>query len=257
MRTLANWIQEATRTLAPTMHTLKSWLLAQKLDHVDETGARVKGLLHWFHINSTRWLTLYHWHRQRGQKAMDTIGILPAYTGRALHDRLSSYDHYSCAHSVCGAHLLRDCLLIAERDHQSWAQEMHDLLLRMSHTTAQFRAAGDRRLPQEERDGLILQYFAILEQGFAFHRMHAPSPTLPSPRNPVVANKTMRKISWMPFWPEPSRYSLSWTISVYLLATTRLREICAWSKCSKRFLGPFAVPRGRRLSVSFTAIFPP
>src|SRR5581483_10307747 len=69
--TLANWIQQATRTLAPTMHVLKSLLLAQKLDHVDETGARVKGLLHWFHVNATRWLTLYHWHRQRGQKAMD------------------------------------------------------------------------------------------------------------------------------------------------------------------------------------------
>jgi transposase len=154
--TLANWIQEAACTLAPTMHVLKRLLLAQKLDHVDETGARIKGLLHWFHVNSTRWLTLYHWHRQRGQKAMDAIGILPAYTGRAIHDRFSSYDHYACAHSVCGAHLLRDCLLIAERDHQGWAQEMHDLLLRMSQITARFRAAGALRLPQAERDELVL-----------------------------------------------------------------------------------------------------
>lgn len=180
--TLANWIQEAARTLAPTMHILKSVLLAQKLDHVDETGARVKGLLHWFHVNSTRWLTLYHWHRQRGQKAMDAIGILPVYTGRAMHDRWRSYDHYRCAHSVCGAHLLRDCLLIAERDHQLWAQDMHDLLARMSQMTARFRAAGAHRLPQAERDGLVLQYFTILEQGFAFHRMHAPPPDAPIPQ---------------------------------------------------------------------------
>ena len=182
--TLANWIQEAARTLAPTMHVLKSVLLAQKLDHVDETGARVKGLLHWFHVNSTRWLTLYHWHRQRGQKAMDAIGILPVYTGRAMHDRWSSYDHYRWAHSVCGAHLLRDCLLIAERDHHLWAQEMHDLLARMSQLTAQFRAAGAHRLPQAERDGLVLQYFVILEQGFAFHRMQAPPPDAPIPKKP-------------------------------------------------------------------------
>jgi transposase len=182
--TLANWIQEAAHTLEPTMHVLKSLLLAQKLDHVDETGARVKGLLHWFHVNATRWLTLYHWHRQRGQKAMDAIGILPTYTGRAIHDRWSSYDHYSCAHSVCGAHLLRDCLLIAERDHQAWAQEMHDLLVRMSQITAQFRAAGTHRLPQTERDNLVLQYFTILQQGFAFHRMQAPSPETPVPKKP-------------------------------------------------------------------------
>jgi transposase len=42
--TLANWIQEAARTLAPTMHVLKRLLLLQKLDHVDETGGRVKGV---------------------------------------------------------------------------------------------------------------------------------------------------------------------------------------------------------------------
>jgi hypothetical protein len=166
------------------MHVLKQLLLAQKLDHVDETGGRIKGLLHWFPVNATRWLTLSHWHRQRGHKAMDAIGIVPQYTGRAIHDRLSSYDHYSCAQSVGGAHLFRDCLLIAERDHHPWAQEMHDLLVRMSQLTAPFRAAGAQRLPQAERDGLILQYFAILEQGFAFHRLHAPVPKVPIPKKP-------------------------------------------------------------------------
>lgn len=112
--TLANWIQDAARTLGPTLLLLKPLLLASKLDHVDETGARVKGLLHWFHVNSTQWLTLYSWHRKRGQEAMDEVGILPHYSGRAIHDRWSSYDHYACAHSVCGAHLVRDCLLVAE-----------------------------------------------------------------------------------------------------------------------------------------------
>ena len=118
-------------------------------------GGRVKGVLHWFHVNATHWLTLYHWHRHRGKIAMDTIGILPQYPGRAIHDRLSSYDHYGCAHSVCGAHLLRDCLLIAGRDHQLWAQHMHDLLEEMSHTTARVRASGADRLAKAERDALV------------------------------------------------------------------------------------------------------
>ena len=191
--TLASWLQKATRTLGPTMQEIKRLLLAQKLDHVDETGARVKGLLHWFHVNSTRWLTLYHWHRQRGQKAIDAIGILPGYTGRAMHDRLSSYDHYACAHSICGAHLLRDCLRIAEQEHQPWAQEMHDLLLRMSQITARFRLAGAQRLPQAERDDLVLQYFTILEQGFATHRMQLPSPDVPIPKRPGRHKQTEGK----------------------------------------------------------------
>lgn len=87
------------------MLILKRLLLASQVDHVDETGGRIKGLLHWFHVNATPWLTLYSWHRKRGQEAMDEIGILPHSTGRAIHDRVSSYDHYPCAHSVCGAHL--------------------------------------------------------------------------------------------------------------------------------------------------------
>lgn len=182
--TLANWIQEAARTLSPTILRIKELLLAQRLDHVDETGGRVKGLLHWFHVNATRWLTLYHWHRNRGQKAIDAIGILPQYSGRAMHDRLSSYDHYGCEHSICGAHLLRDCLLIVERDHQPWAQEMHDLLRRMAETTARFRAMGARVLPQAERDSLVLQYFEILRQGFAAQQTFVSPPSKPVPKKP-------------------------------------------------------------------------
>lgn len=102
---LVNWIAKAARILEPTTQTLKRLLLGSRLDHVDETGVRIKGLLHWVHVNATAWLTLYSWHRKRGQDAMDEIGILPHYTGRAMHDRLSSYDDYSCQHSVCGAHL--------------------------------------------------------------------------------------------------------------------------------------------------------
>ena len=115
---------------------------------------------------------------------MNAIGILPEYRGRAIHDRWSSYDHYDCAHSVCGAHLLRDCLLIAERDHHPWAQEMHDLLGKMCQTTARFRATGAHRLPQAVRDGLVLQYFEILQHGFAAHRRQAPPPDAPVLKKP-------------------------------------------------------------------------
>jgi hypothetical protein len=74
--------------------------------------------------------------------------------------------------------------LIAERDHQPWAQQMHDLLRSMSHITARFRATGAHRLPQEERDALVLRYFEILQQGFALHRMLAPPPDASAPKKP-------------------------------------------------------------------------
>src|SRR5260370_651470 len=52
--TLANWIAEAARTLGPTMLMVKRLLGWSRVNHVDETGARIKGLLHWFHVTATR-----------------------------------------------------------------------------------------------------------------------------------------------------------------------------------------------------------
>jgi transposase len=109
-----------SKGLEPSLLSLKQWLVASRVDHVDETGIRVKGLLRWMHVTSTTWLTLYSWHKKRGQEAIDAIGVLPQYQGRALHDRWHSYDHSPCAQSVCGAHLLRDCLFVAEQEKRAF-----------------------------------------------------------------------------------------------------------------------------------------
>lgn len=180
--TLANWIAEAATTLGPSMQTLERLLVASSLVHVDETGGSVKGLLHWFHVTATKWLTLYSWHRKRGQEATEAIGILPQYQGRAMHDRLSSYDRYSCKHSVCGAHLLRDCLFVAEQEKQPWAQAMFELLLRMAKTAEQWRAQGAKAVPNAERDEWIAQYFSVLVDGFAVHLAQAPPDTASLPK---------------------------------------------------------------------------
>lgn len=180
--TLANWIAEAARTLEPTLHTLKRLLLASHVNHLDETGGRIKGLLHWFHVCATTWLTLYCWHHKRGQQAMHAMGLLPHYTGRAMHDRWSSYDQYACAHSVCGAHLLRDCLFVAEHDQQPWAQAMYELLLRMKEAAEQWRAQGAKAIPQAERDEWVSRYFSVLADGFAAHLALAPPGSATQPK---------------------------------------------------------------------------
>lgn len=149
-------------------------LIAGSFLHADETGIRIKGLLHWVHVTATRWLTFYGWHRKRGQEALEQMGIWPQFQGRAMHDRWSSYDRYGCAHSVCGAHLLRDCLFVAEQEKHPWAQEMFDLLLLMSQVAESFRAQGAKVIPKEEREKLIAQYFSVLVSGFAVHTAHAP-----------------------------------------------------------------------------------
>src|SRR5450631_3317166 len=179
--TVVSWIAKAATQLEPTIEHLKTALIASSLQHADETGIRIKGLLHWVHVNATRWLTLYSWHRKRGKAALEAIGIWPQFRGRAMHDRWVSYDQYACAHSLCGAHLLRDCVYVAEQEKEPWAQQMFDHLLIMAKTAEQWRVQGATSIPKEVRDPLLAQYFAILASGFATHAVQAPptSKTLP------------------------------------------------------------------------------
>src|SRR5260221_4897579 len=101
---------------------------------------------------------------------MDEIGIWPRFRGRAMHDRLSSYDKYAGAHSLCGAHLLRDCTYLAEQEQQAWAAEMADHLLAIHHAAQEWRLRGATCVPRLERDEWVASYFEILASGYAAQR---------------------------------------------------------------------------------------
>jgi transposase len=164
---LTVWVQQAAETLEETVAQIADWLSASRLQHGDETGVRIGGKLHWIHVNSTRWLTHLAWHAKRGKQALEVIGIWPRFHGRAMHDRWTSYDQYACAHSVCAAHLLRDCTAVLEQEQQSWAGEMHDLLLSMAAAADEWRQRGATAVPTDERDEWVAQYFDLLGSGFA------------------------------------------------------------------------------------------
>jgi transposase len=111
--TVIQWGEVAAERLAPTMERIAELLATSPLQHGDETGIRIYGMLHWLHVNCTRFLTHLAWHESRGKPAMNDIGIWPRFAGRGMHDRLTSYEAFGSAHSLCGAHLLRDCAAVA------------------------------------------------------------------------------------------------------------------------------------------------
>lgn len=174
--TLIQWAAVAAERLAPTMERIAELLIASPLQHGDETGIRIYGMLHWLHVNCTRYLTHLAWHESRGKPAMNEIGIWPRFAGRGMHDRLASYDAYGSAHSLCGAHLLRDCAAVAEQEQQPWATEMHDFLLDLHDACQQWREREHSRLSSLERDEWVARYFEILAAGYAA-QPPAPSPT--------------------------------------------------------------------------------
>ncbi|MGB2950685.1 MAG: IS66 family transposase [Rhodococcus sp. (in: high G+C Gram-positive bacteria)] len=113
-------------------------IIASDVAHFDETGFRAAGALHWLHSASTSLFTLITCHRRRGREAMNAAGILPVFTGIAVHDCWSPYDTYpQLTHSLCNAHLLRE--LIAVVDHHlayaddprscCWASQVIDSLM--------------------------------------------------------------------------------------------------------------------------------
>jgi len=165
--TLLQWSALAAERPAPTVERIAELLVASQLQHGDETGICVYGMLHWLHVSCTRFLTHLAWHASRGQEAMDEIGIWPHFAGRGMHDRFASYDGYDCAHSICGAHLLRDCAAVAEQEQQQWAAEMQDFLLDLHDACNEWRLHHLRSVPALERDDWVARYFEILAAGYA------------------------------------------------------------------------------------------
>jgi transposase len=76
---------------------------------------RVQGKGWWLHVCSTKTHTHYQIHQKRGTEAMDEIGILPKFKGKAVHDGFKSYNQYECSHNLCNAHHLWELVFIYKR----------------------------------------------------------------------------------------------------------------------------------------------
>lgn len=174
--TLIQWSETCAERLAPTVERIADLIAASSLQHGDETSIRIYGMLHWLHVNCTDFLTHLAWHSSRGRQAMEEIGIWPRFAGRGMHDRLASYDAYDCAHSICSAHLLRDCASVAEQEHQEWASDMHDFLLDLHEACDAWRLRQQASVPAIERDEWVARYFEILATGYAAQPPPPPSP---------------------------------------------------------------------------------
>ncbi len=163
---LLSWVELTAERLAPTVAQIADWVSAGRFQHADETGVRIAGKLHWIHVTSTDVLTHLAWHAKRGKQALEDIGIWPRFAGRAMRDRWASSDQYPRAHSICGAHLVRDGVSVCEQEQQPWADEMADLLVSMARAAEEWRQRGAQAAPTEERDAWVAQYFELLASGF-------------------------------------------------------------------------------------------
>lgn len=146
---------------------IKAGVQAAEVAHFDETGFYVEGKRQWLHVASTENLTLYVSHPKRGVVAMEEIGVLPVFAGRAIHDGLRSYFTYPCDHGLCNAHHLRELTFIEERFEQEWAGKMKALLLAIKEQVEQAQTRGQTELEATMISEFEQRYGEILSEGLA------------------------------------------------------------------------------------------
>lgn len=126
---------------------VRAHLVAAQVVNFDETGLRVAGKLRWVHSASTGKYSLITVHDRRGTKGMDAAGVLPAFTGIAVHDAWAPYDTYkTITHALCGAHVLRELQAVtdlADADTWCWATQVGDALRELNELVNDTFAASD------------------------------------------------------------------------------------------------------------------
>jgi len=162
--------------LAPVEATIKQGIMAAAVGHFDETGVDLNAKLAWLHVASTHALTFYAVHAKRGRQAMDAIGILAQFRGRAMHDGLVSYWHYeTCSHGLCNGHHLRELTFVAEELGQPWAQDLKELLRAIKTAVDTAREHGDSGLALAVQEAFAARYDAILAEGGKANPLPAPT----------------------------------------------------------------------------------
>lgn len=201
---LAGLLPEAEARLAGFARLTREQLRAAPVAHFDETGARIDGRLWWVHVACTEDLTLYHRASGRGKDSMNTGGVLPGFTGIAIHDGLNSYLGYpQMGHGLCNAHHLRELVALTEANQRqgqpagttevTWPQAMIDLLVEINTAVNDAKAAGKTALPGRRLAGYRRRYRAVITEGW---RAHPPPPPTGRAGRPKlgVAGSLLRRL---------------------------------------------------------------
>lgn len=156
--------------LAPFAQGLIQQVPQAPVVHLDESGLRVAGALHWLHVASTAELTFYGVHPKRGTEAMDAFGIIGACRQWVVHDHWKPYFSYpDCLHALCNEHLLRELKFLWEEQQEWWARQLSDLLL------ALYRRRQKQGVFSERQFKRALQgYRAVVRRGRCRHPRRSP-----------------------------------------------------------------------------------
>jgi transposase len=166
--TIQNWIGLASRRLQDVEQRVKAGIAGSKVAGFDETMVRCGGKSAWIHVARTVGMMHFCAPGGRGKAAMESAGILPGFSGVAVHDAWSGYFGFeNCGHALCGAHLLREGKAIGERfaDAKGWSDAIIHWLLDVKARVESKPIERDESKPVE-RDELVGQLRGLVTQGY-------------------------------------------------------------------------------------------
>ena len=91
---LASAAKKTAGLIAPALAAITRYLASAEAAHFDETGFRTAGRLAWVHSASWGKFVLVTVHAKRGKDGMTAAGVLPFFTGIAVHDAWKPYDTF-------------------------------------------------------------------------------------------------------------------------------------------------------------------
>jgi len=173
------WVMTACTRMAAAVasanEAVNDAIAAADVAHFDETVTRVAGRNHWLHAAATGRLTAYHIDEHgRSIASMTAFGILPRFTGVAIHDAYSGYDAFTTAtHALCNAHILREATGIGEFDAlartDGWTEHLVNLLGDAHRWVAHWRGQGHPSLPRFKLEDLSARYDRLVERALTIH----------------------------------------------------------------------------------------
>ena len=227
-----------TARLVGISELIRDTLVGEPVVCFDETGMGIDGQLRWLHVASTDLLTYYAEHAKRGKQATDEIGVLPEFTGMAVHDHWQSYFRYQCGHALCNAHHLRELTFIEEQYQQPWASELTELLLTVNAAVDHAQEQGRRRLYGPERRRFAAEYRRIINAGLA-RQSAAASATRHVARSEVGRSRANRAICCSGWPAGGDRCSRSCTTFGYRSPTTKAERDLRMMKVQQKISGTF------------------
>ncbi|WP_326642639.1 IS66 family transposase [Streptosporangium sp. NBC_01755] len=172
---ISDTVTKVAQVLAPVNARIRDAIAAASVAHFDESVTRVSGRNHWLHVAATPALTAYHIDAHgRGTESITAFGILPRFTGVAVHDAYRSYQAFEgCTHALCNAHIVREAAGIGEYDLRAradgWAEALVLLLGDGYRWVAAWRDKGHDRLPDFKLKDLSQRFDDLVERALTAH----------------------------------------------------------------------------------------